>query len=64
MKTIIIRLTDEQDAAKEALLSCVNPGDLSKLIRRLIAEECQRNNIAFPDNMPKPSRKRREKSAS
>jgi hypothetical protein len=57
MKKIIITYTDEQGEAEDRLLSLTKE-DRSKMIRRLIAQECAKHNITFPDNMPRPSRKR------
>lgn len=58
MQKIIIQLTDEQYDALVKIPTSAD-GDRSKMIRRLIKDECKRHSITFLDNMPAPSRKRK-----
>jgi len=59
MITVIFKMTKEQGQAFSDLLKDTHEEDRSKLIRRLIKDECNRRNITFLDNMPAPSRKRK-----
>lgn len=50
--------TDSQLKSEAALLA-ITGEDRSKMIRRLVKEECEKHGVVWVDDMPKPSRKRK-----
>jgi predicted CopG family antitoxin len=47
-----IKITEEQDAAIENLVTAAGDKSFSHLVRRLLKEEAERLSVTWPDNMP------------
>ena len=63
MRLVTFKQTTDQDEALKSLTKKTGEG-ITQIIRRLLIEECAKNGLLYPDDMPKPSRKRKAEAAS